>query len=121
VLVKDNHVASAGGVGAAVRAVARENRRGLPVEAEITRVAELAELRGLTLDRILIDNMSVDETRAVVREVSEWDPRPQLEASGNMTLDRVRSVSETGVDWISVGAITHSAPWVDLSLELPLP
>jgi nicotinate-nucleotide pyrophosphorylase (carboxylating) len=120
VLVKDNHVAAAGGVGAAVRAVTRENRRGLPVEAEITRLDELAELRGLLLDRILIDNMSVEGIRAVVREVSGWDPRPELEASGNMTLERVRSVAETGVDWISVGALTHSAPWADLSLELPL-
>jgi nicotinate-nucleotide pyrophosphorylase (carboxylating) len=118
VLVKDNHVVAAGSVGAAVRAVARENRRGLPVEAEVTRLDELAELRGLALDRILIDNMSVDGTRAVVRQVSGWDPRPQLEASGNMTLDRVRSVAETGVDWISVGALTHSARWVDLALEL---
>ena len=119
VLVKDNHVAAAGGVGAAVRAVARENRRGLPVEAEVSRLDELTELQGLTLDRILIDNMSVEGIRVVVREVSGWDPRPELEASGNMTLDRVRSVAETGVDWISVGAITHSARWMDLSLELP--
>jgi nicotinate-nucleotide pyrophosphorylase (carboxylating) len=118
VLVKDNHVAAAGGVGAAVRSVARENGRRLPVEAEITRLDELAELRGLPLDRILIDNMTNDEIAAVVREVSRWDPRPELEASGNMTLERVRSVAETGVDWISVGAITHSARWVDLSLEL---
>jgi nicotinate-nucleotide pyrophosphorylase (carboxylating) len=90
------------------------------VEAEITRLDELAELQGLPLDRILIDNMTVEAIAAVVREVSGWDPRPELEASGNMTLDRVRSVAETGVDWISVGALTHSAPWVDVSLELPL-
>jgi nicotinate-nucleotide pyrophosphorylase (carboxylating) len=118
VLVKDNHVAAAGGVGAAVRTVARENRRGLPVEAEVTRLDELAELRGLPLDRILIDNMPVDGISAVVQEVCGWNPRPELEASGNMTLDRVRSVAETGVDFISVGALTHSARWVDVSLEL---
>jgi nicotinate-nucleotide pyrophosphorylase (carboxylating) len=120
VLVKDNHGAAAGGVGAAVRAVARENRRGLGVEAEITGLDELAELRGLPLDRILIDNMTVDGIAAVVREVAGWAPRPELEASGNMTLDRVRSVAETGVDCISVGAVTHSARWIDLSLEIAL-
>jgi nicotinate-nucleotide pyrophosphorylase (carboxylating) len=101
--------------------VARENRRGLPVEAEITELDELAELQGLPLDRILIDNMTVEGIAAVVREVSGWDPRPDLEASGNMTLERVRSVADTGVDWISVGALTHSARWIDLSLELPRP
>jgi nicotinate-nucleotide pyrophosphorylase (carboxylating) len=120
VLVKDNHIAAAGGAGAAVRAVARENRRALPVEAEVTGMDELAELRGLPIDRVLIDNMTVEGIAAVVREVSGWDPRPELEASGNMTLERVRSVAETGVDWISVGALTHSARWIDLSLELPL-
>ena len=120
VLVKDNHIIAAGGVGAALRAVARANLRGLPVEAEITGLDELTELRGVPLDRLLIDNMTVEGIASVVREVAAWEPRPELEASGNMTLERVRSVAETGVDWISVGALTHSAPWIDLSLELRL-
>ncbi len=119
VLVKDNHIAAAGGVLEAVRAVDERNDRGLPVEVEVTSLREARELRGTSVDRILIDNMTTDETAAVVLEVSEWpDPRPELEASGNMSLDRVRRVAETGVDWISVGALTHSARWVDLSLDL---
>jgi nicotinate-nucleotide pyrophosphorylase (carboxylating) len=119
VLVKDNHIAAAGGVGAAARRVLAENVRGLPIEIEVSRPEEVEELSGLAIDRILLDNMDNEALRESVRRVSLWsEPRPTLEASGNMTLDRVRSVAETGVEWISVGALTHSARTVDFSLTL---
>jgi nicotinate-nucleotide pyrophosphorylase (carboxylating) len=121
VLVKDNHIAAAGGIGAAAKRVLVENARGLPmeIEIEVARPEEVEELRGLEIDRILLDNMDDHNLRESVRRVASWpEPRPTLEASGNMTLERVRSVAETGVDWISVGALTHSARTVDFSLSL---
>jgi nicotinate-nucleotide pyrophosphorylase (carboxylating) len=119
VLIKDNHIAAVGSVGAATRRVRDLNTRGLPVEVEVVRPEQVEELRGLSVDRILLDNMAEDGLREAVRRVHGWtEPRPLLEASGNMTLERVRSVAETGVDLISVGALTHSVRTVDLSLRL---
>ncbi|MFO8173884.1 MAG: carboxylating nicotinate-nucleotide diphosphorylase [Longimicrobiales bacterium] len=119
VLVKDNHIQAAGGITAAVEGVRRENRDGLPVEVEVGTLAELDEALKLGVDRILLDNMGLDEMTAAVARTRAWgDRRPELEASGNMTLDRVRAVAETGVDFISVGALTHSAPGADLSLRV---
>lgn len=119
VLVKDNHIAAAGGVREAARRVADRNREGLTVEVEVVRPEEVELLRGERVDRILLDNMEVAELREAVERVSRWSPpRPELEASGNMTLDRIRCVAETGVNWISVGALTHSARTVDFSLRL---
>lgn len=119
VLVKDNHVAAAGGVRAAVEGVRRENRYGLPVEVEVRSLEELEELLSLEVDRVLLDNMDLETMAAAVRQVrSLGAKRPLVEASGNITLDTVRRVAETGVDIISVGAITHSAPVADLSLRV---
>jgi nicotinate-nucleotide pyrophosphorylase (carboxylating) len=117
VLVKENHVAAAGGIRAALEAVHRQNLEGLPVEVEVRSLEELELLRGLPVDRALLDNLSTPLLQEAVRRVQAWpSPRPELEASGNMTLERVREVAETGVQWISVGALTHSAPVADFSL-----
>ena len=117
ILVKENHVASAGGVRQAIERVRRENRAGLPVEVEVETLAQLGELRESGVDRVLLDNMSLEGLEEAVRTVRAWpDPRPELEASGRMTLERVPAVAATGVAWISVGALTHSAPTADLSL-----
>jgi nicotinate-nucleotide pyrophosphorylase (carboxylating) len=117
VLVKENHIEAAGGIRGALEGIRRENAEGLPVEVEVARMDQLRELRDAGVDRILFDNMSLDELASAVKEVRGWpEPRPRLEASGNMTLDRVREVANAGVDLISVGALTHSAPAVDLSL-----
>lgn len=121
VLVKDNHVAAAGGVTAALEAVAARNRAALPVELEVRTLEELREaLRATPLpDRILLDNMTLAEMESAVRMVAELPaPRPLLEASGNLDLQRVGAVARTGVDLLSVGALTHSAPVADLSLLL---
>ncbi len=119
VLVKENHIAAAGGLEAAVARVEEANERGLPVEVEVRTLDELDRALALGVGRILLDNMPPPTLAEAVARVRERDAgRPLLEASGNVTLDTVRSVAETGVDIISVGALTHSAPAADLSLRV---
>jgi nicotinate-nucleotide pyrophosphorylase (carboxylating) len=114
VLIKENHVAAAGGVGPAVRA-ARALRADIAIEVEAQTADEVREALDAGAPRILLDNMTPDEMRAIATEVAG---RAELEASGNVNLDTVRAAAETGVDFISVGALTHSAPALDLSLIL---
>ncbi|MFQ5889964.1 MAG: carboxylating nicotinate-nucleotide diphosphorylase [Gemmatimonadota bacterium] len=118
VLIKENHIRAAGGVRPALeRAAARAAAEGIEVEIEVTKLDELEEVLGIGADRVLLDNMSLPELRRAVRRVrAEPEPRPLLEASGGVTLETVRAIAETGVDLISVGAITHSAPALDLTL-----
>jgi nicotinate-nucleotide pyrophosphorylase (carboxylating) len=119
VLVKDNHLVAAGGVSEAVRRVRAHNTLGLEVEVEVNTLEELDELLPLGVDRILLDNMDGSTMAEAVRRArSLGEGRPLLEASGNVTLDTVRAVADTGVDLISVGALTHSAPQADLSLRV---
>jgi nicotinate-nucleotide pyrophosphorylase (carboxylating) len=121
ILIKENHAALAGGVGAAVRR-AREEAPDLPLEVECRDLAEVDEALaagGASGIRILLDNMSPDELRRAVGHVAG---RAELEASGGVTVQTLREVASTGVDFVSVGALTHSAPALDLSLLLtPLP
>jgi nicotinate-nucleotide pyrophosphorylase (carboxylating) len=118
ILIKENHAAIAGGVGEAVRQ-ARAAAPGVPLEVECRTVEEVDEALAAGAPRLLLDNMGPDELRAIVARVGG---RAELEASGNVTLDTIRAAAETGVAFISVGAITHSAPALDLSLILePLP
>ena len=116
ILVKENHAALAGGVGpAARRAVAAGAAAGLAVEVECATLAELEEALAAGAGRVLLDNMSLGELREAVALTAG---RARLEASGGVTLTTVREIAETGVDVISVGALTHSAPALDLSLTL---
>jgi nicotinate-nucleotide pyrophosphorylase (carboxylating) len=118
ILIKENHAALAGGVGAAVRRV-RELAPELPLEVECESMADVDEALAAGAPMILLDNMTRDELAAAVRHVAG---RARLEASGGITFETLREVAQTGVDFISVGAITHSAPALDLSLLLiPLP
>ncbi len=114
ILIKENHATLAGGVGAAVRR-ARELAPGLALEVECESLTEVDEALAAGASMILLDNMSVPELARAVRHVAG---RASLEASGGMTLQTLRAVADTGVDFISVGAITHSAPALDLSLLL---
>jgi nicotinate-nucleotide pyrophosphorylase (carboxylating) len=114
VLIKENHVEAAGSVGAAVGA-ARERFPDLPLDVEVQTAEEAREALAAGAPRILLDNMSPDEMRAIVEETAG---RAELEASGGIDLSTVLAVAETGVDFISVGALTHSAPALDLSLIL---
>ena len=118
VMIKDNHIAAAGGITAAVQAVRRQNDRGLRVEVEATSLDEVREALAVGADRIMFDNMSVALMRDAVALARAVDPRPETEASGGITLQTIRGYAETGVDFISVGALTHSAPSLDLSLQL---
>ena len=121
VLIKENHIAVAGGITAAVRAVRESNRAGLRVEVETTNPDEIREALAAGVDRILFDNMSVDQLAGAVALVrGSPDPRPETEASGGVRLDTVRAIAATGVDFVSVGALTHSAPALDLSLLIDL-
>jgi nicotinate-nucleotide pyrophosphorylase (carboxylating) len=113
-LVKDNHVIAAGGVAAAFRAV-RETFPGIPVEVEVDTVEEAVAAVEAGADLVLLDNMPVEQLRRAVEAV---DGRAQLEASGGLTLANARAVAETGVDYLAVGALTHSAPILDIALDL---
>ena len=114
-LVKDNHVVAAGGVTAAFEAVRREFP-GLDVEVECDTVEQVSDVVAAGADLVLLDNMGLDDMRAAVEICAPKGVR--TEASGGLTLDRARSVAETGVDFISVGALTHSAPVLDLGMDL---
>ena len=113
-LIKENHAAIAGGIGPAVRAAAAAFPE-LELEVECSTRAEVDEALGEGAGRILLDNMGPDELRAIVAHVAG---RARLEASGGVGLDTLRAHAETGVEWISIGALTHSAPALDLSLLL---
>jgi len=115
VLIKDNHIAAAGSITAAIAGVRQQNIRGLPIEVEVKTWAELEEAVALRPERIMLDNMSIAEMKRAVDWVAGRVP---LEASGGITLDSVRAVAETGVDLISVGALTHSVTALDISLEV---
>jgi nicotinate-nucleotide pyrophosphorylase (carboxylating) len=116
VLIKENHIAIAGGVAEALKRVRDANTKGLRVEIEARNKDELRAALDAGCDMVLLDNMDVQAIRECVRVVKQRAPQVQTEASGNMTLERVRAVAETGVDYISVGALTHSAMALDLSL-----
>lgn len=116
VMIKDNHIDAAGSITTAVEAVRRSSiARGLLIEVEVRTLDELREALPLGVDRILLDNMSLDDMRVAVALTAGRTP---LEASGNMSLGRVAAVAATGVDYISVGALTHSAPALDLSMKM---
>jgi nicotinate-nucleotide pyrophosphorylase (carboxylating) len=115
VLVKENHSALAGGVGEATRRALAGAPDGVTVEVECATPAEVEEALAAGAGRILLDNMGPAELNRAVLLV---DGRAELEASGGVTLQGVREIAECGVDWISVGALTHSAPALDVSLML---
>jgi nicotinate-nucleotide pyrophosphorylase (carboxylating) len=114
ILIKDNHVRLAGGVGAAITAV-RAKRPNMPVEVEAQTLEEVEEALAAHADVILADNLSADEIRETVRRTRG---RAKVEISGGVTLPRVAELSTTGADCVSVGALTHSAPAVDISFEI---
>jgi nicotinate-nucleotide pyrophosphorylase (carboxylating) len=113
VLVKDNHIRAAGSIQGALETVRSSTE--LPIEVECETLAQLEEALAAGADAILLDNMTPDQLRSAVAIA---DGRARLEASGGVTLDTVRAIAETGVDEISIGALTHSAPALDVSLEL---
>jgi nicotinate-nucleotide pyrophosphorylase (carboxylating) len=113
-LVKDNHVLAAGGVAPAYQAI-RQLFPDVEVQVECDTVEQVAEALEVGATFLLLDNMSVEQLREAVRVN---DGRAELEATGGLTLDRARAVAETGVDYLSVGALTHSAPVLDIGVDL---
>jgi nicotinate-nucleotide pyrophosphorylase (carboxylating) len=117
ILIKENHATIAGGVGEAVRR-ARQAKPDLTVEVECRDRDEIGEAIEAGADRLLLDNMSPVELHEAVAAARADGDGPALEASGGITLANVREIAESGVDYISVGALTHSAPALDLSMTL---
>lgn len=118
VLLKDNHVAACGSVGEATRRAREEAPHTLRIEVEVRRMGELDEALEAGADVVLLDNMTLDDLREAVRRAREALRPPILEASGGVELGGVRKVADTGVDLVSVGALTHSPRAADLSLTL---
>jgi len=115
VLIKDNHIAAAGGIRPAVTRIRGYAPHTLKVEVEVKNQQELREALEAGADVIMLDNMSLEDMKAAVSFASGKIP---LEASGNVTLANVRQIAETGVDYISIGALTHSVPAADISLKI---
>jgi nicotinate-nucleotide pyrophosphorylase (carboxylating) len=115
VLIKDNHIAAAGGITPAINKVRAGAFKGLAIEVEVSSLEEFQEALALQPDRIMLDNMSLQD---MSRAVSLAGGRVELEASGNVTLDNVADIAATRVDFISVGALTHSVRALDISLEI---
>jgi nicotinate-nucleotide pyrophosphorylase (carboxylating) len=116
-MIKDNHIVAAGGIGNAVARV-REEHPELPIEVEVADRAGLDEALEAGADRIMLDNMSLDEMRHAIGVARAHPSRPEIEISGGVTLAALGALAELGADFVSVGAVTHSAPALDLSLEL---
>jgi nicotinate-nucleotide pyrophosphorylase (carboxylating) len=114
VLIKDNHIRLAGGVAAAV-ARTRAHNPGLPIEIEAQTLTEVDEALAAGAERILVDNMATSDIREAVARA---EGRSTIEISGGVTLDRMAELSTTGADYVSIGALTHSAPAIDISFEI---
>jgi nicotinate-nucleotide pyrophosphorylase (carboxylating) len=116
-LIKNNHIAVAGSVKQALESAMRSRMEGQEIEIETRRIDEVRDALEGGADIIMLDNMSVDQVRIAVEYV---DGRAKLEVSGGITLDKVRSYAESGVDYISAGSITHSAPAADLNMTMEI-
>ncbi len=117
ILIKDNHVAAAGGIGPAIRAARAGAHALLRIEVEVDTLDQLDEALGLPVDVVLLDNMDVHTLKKAVARRDAANPRILLEASGGITLENVSAIAKTGVDYLSVGALTHSARAVDIGLD----
>jgi nicotinate-nucleotide pyrophosphorylase (carboxylating) len=115
VLIKENHIMAAGSIGAAVRAARRLSE--VPVEVEVESLAQLSEAIAAKPDRIMLDNFSLQDLRAAVKTAGGL---VELEASGNIDLENIRKIAETGVDYISIGALTKNIKAIDLSMRIKL-
>jgi nicotinate-nucleotide pyrophosphorylase (carboxylating) len=120
VLIKDNHVAIAGSVGKAVERARGRVPHGLKIEVEVDSFEQLDQALAARADIVLLDNFSLPDIEKAVARVRECSPRPLLEVSGGVTLARVAELARVGVDIVSAGALTHSAPAVDLALDIDM-
>ena len=117
IMLKDNHIAACGGVSQAIERVLATRPEGIPVEVEVESLEQLEEALKHPVERIMLDNMPLETMAEAVKTVRARGHRAELEASGNMTLERIAPVAATGVDFISVGALTHSVKALDVSMR----
>ena len=115
VLIKDNHIKVAGGIKNAVEQIRKEIPAGMKIEVETTTLAEVQQALEMNADIIMLDNMTNETMRICVETINH---RAKVEASGNINLERVREVAATGVDYISIGALTHSVTALDISMNI---
>jgi nicotinate-nucleotide pyrophosphorylase (carboxylating) len=115
VLIKDNHIKAAGGITNAIKSARKQARNLFKIEVETKSLDDVREALAAKADIIMLDNMSLDMMREAVKLINDRAP---VEASGNVTLETIRAVAETGVDFISSGTLTHSAPAVDISMKI---
>jgi nicotinate-nucleotide pyrophosphorylase (carboxylating) len=115
VLIKDNHIKVAGGITKAVQQIRNKVPSGIKIEVETTTIAEVMEALDMHADMIMLDNMTNEMMKTCVGLIGH---RAKVEASGNMNLERVREVAATGVDYISIGALTHSVTALDISMNI---
>ena len=121
ILIKDNHINAAGGIEKAVKMAKLKAQHMLKIEVEAKNIREVRSALSAGAEIIMLDNMSVEDIRKSVRLIRSQNPQIIIEASGNINLENIRKVAETGVDLISIGALTHSARAVDISMDiLPL-
>lgn len=122
ILIKENHIAAAGSIARAVADAIEYNQttaiQTLAIEVETRNLDEVKEAVALEIDRIMLDNFSIGDVAAAVKQVRTVKPDLEIEASGNINLDNVRDYADAGVDFVSVGSITHSAPALDLSMTI---
>jgi nicotinate-nucleotide pyrophosphorylase (carboxylating) len=120
VMIKDNHIAAAGGIGEAITRIRAKIPYPLTVEVETESLEQVEEALEHQADIIMLDNMSVDLMREAVQLIRQHDSRVKIEASGNVTLETIRAVAETGVDYISSSAPITQSKWLDLSMRISL-
>jgi nicotinate-nucleotide pyrophosphorylase (carboxylating) len=118
VLIKNNHIALAGGIVPALERAVRNRRGEQPIQIEVRTLEELELALANGAEAILLDNMSVENVRSAIERIGRHTRRVPVEASGGMSIENVRAYAETGVDYISVGALTHSPPAVDMSMRI---
>ncbi|RIJ49896.1 carboxylating nicotinate-nucleotide diphosphorylase [Maribellus luteus] len=115
VMIKDNHIQVAGGITNAVNAIRKRIPKSIKIEVETTTIEQVKEALAADVDIIMLDNMSTDQMKECVKII---DRRAKIEASGNMTIKRIQKVAHTGVDYISIGALTHSVKALDISQRI---
>ncbi|MFO0586983.1 MAG: carboxylating nicotinate-nucleotide diphosphorylase [Polyangiaceae bacterium] len=120
VMIKDNHIIAAGGIAQAVERARARAPHTSRIELEVANLAELEQAITAKADIIMLDNFTTEDTVKAIARVNELPVRPIIESSGGITMTRIRELSEAGVDVISVGALTHSAPAADIALDLVL-
>jgi nicotinate-nucleotide pyrophosphorylase (carboxylating) len=117
IMLKDNHIAASGGVAPAIQKVLCSRPSSIPIEVEVENLEQLEIVLPYPVEQIMLDNMDLETMKKAVERIRSYPHSAKIEASGNMTLDRIAAVAATGVDYISIGALTHTIAALDLSMR----